>query len=543
MRNRSLSRSLQKDPMFGKLLIIAQQRNEISMKEVLKYSLSPIPWSLALPDGGLVKTVKSKLLNLVEDGIPLTEEFPSNSCIIYDGMVILQQVDAVKLTTFGDLSDTVISRITSRPRTTVDTIYFVTDQYRENSIKSYERSRRSQSGTIRMKIERRDQRLPKQFQKYLRDAENKSDVISFLFRDWSSNQEYMELLRNRKLYINVGNYFYKIQVLNNQIIHDEVLELRTNQEEADTKVFLCCQHAAESGYESSCIYTVDSDIPLYALYFADKISIDMYVLIGTKNKKRLLNISSIRDIIGDDCALAMPAFHSFTGNDYTSAFHSIGKSKGYKLLKESQLYQQAFSNFGDSFTFDVSIFPTIQQFVCDMYGLKTCSTTDEARYVKFCSSKTRIPEPQRLPPTSDALLCHCKRVSYVTAIIKRSLQLSPVIPPPDGHGWKIQDDGPLEIDWMLRKPAPDFVLEMVVCACQRNQCNSNVCQCCAHGIKCTDLCNCRSCENQYDSDNENSDIDDEYDDDDQSDDDEILNEEDSDIGNESEDVFSDDSDF
>ena len=42
--------------MFGKLLIIAQQKGEISMRKVLKYSLGPLPWSFALPDGGLVKT-------------------------------------------------------------------------------------------------------------------------------------------------------------------------------------------------------------------------------------------------------------------------------------------------------------------------------------------------------------------------------------------------------------------------------------------------------------------------------------------------------
>ena len=65
---------------------------------------------------------------------------------------------------------------------------------------------------------------------------------------------------------------------------EEVFELQTTQKEADTKVFLCCQHAAKSGYQSTCIYTVDSDIPLYALYFTGKILIDIYVLIGTKKK-------------------------------------------------------------------------------------------------------------------------------------------------------------------------------------------------------------------------------------------------------------------
>ena len=49
--------------IFGRLLVVAKNRQGLSLKEVLSYSLSPIPWSLGLADGGLVKTVKSKLLS------------------------------------------------------------------------------------------------------------------------------------------------------------------------------------------------------------------------------------------------------------------------------------------------------------------------------------------------------------------------------------------------------------------------------------------------------------------------------------------------
>ena len=48
--------------MFGRLLILSQRRETIPLETLLSYSLSPIPWSLGLPDGGLVKTQKSKLL-------------------------------------------------------------------------------------------------------------------------------------------------------------------------------------------------------------------------------------------------------------------------------------------------------------------------------------------------------------------------------------------------------------------------------------------------------------------------------------------------
>ncbi|XP_066920335.1 uncharacterized protein [Clytia hemisphaerica] len=49
--------------MFGRLLVIAKCESGISLRQVLQYSLSPIPWALGLPDGTMVKTMKSKLMS------------------------------------------------------------------------------------------------------------------------------------------------------------------------------------------------------------------------------------------------------------------------------------------------------------------------------------------------------------------------------------------------------------------------------------------------------------------------------------------------
>ena len=87
-----------------------------------------------------------------------------------------------------------------------------------------------------------------------------------------------------------------------------------------------------------------------------------------------------------------------------------------------------------------------------MYGTK-CNNTDEARYLKFVSSK-KTPHQQNLPPTRDVLLCHCKRVSYVTAIIKRSVEQDHNLPNLcEEYGWIIDEKG-MEIQWMIRQPAP-----------------------------------------------------------------------------------------
>ena len=64
---------------------------------------------------------------------------------------------------------------------------------------------------------------------------------------------------------------------------------------------------------------------------------------------------------------------------------------------------------------------------------------------------------------------------------------------PVGHGWK-NKDGQLEIDWGYEKLAPDEILEFISCKCTK-QCSVKKCCCIANKLPCTDLCNCKDCEN------------------------------------------------
>lgn len=135
-------------------------------------------------------------------------------------------------------------------------------------------------------------------------------------------------------------------------------------------------------------------------------------------------------------------------------------------MQGSEKFENTFSLFGNSFEFDANLFASIKLFVCAIYGIR-CSNTNDAWYKMFCSSR-KAPEPQKLPPTRNTLLCHCKRLSYVTAVIKRSLQNSSNIPSPISHGWKVEN-GVLSIDWMLLLIALADVLELISCNCT-NRC-------------------------------------------------------------------------
>jgi hypothetical protein len=48
-------------------------------------------------------------------------------------------------------------------------------------------------------------------------------------------------------------------------------------------------------------------------------------------------------------------------------------------------------------------------------------------------------------------------MSYVTAVIKRSLEVNPEITKPHGYGWRESDDQ-FVIEWMLLPPAVEDVL-------------------------------------------------------------------------------------
>ena len=78
---------------------------------------------------------------------------------ISDGMILFNKMGKIDAETCGEVSEYLIKKIMKLS----STVYFVTDQYVVRSIKSFERPcRATQSGIIRVRIDRRDQFQPKQ---------------------------------------------------------------------------------------------------------------------------------------------------------------------------------------------------------------------------------------------------------------------------------------------------------------------------------------------------------------------------------------------
>ena len=85
------------------LLIIGESR-EVDLKNLLSYSLTPVPLSLGTGNGAICKTNRANLMHELEKGAECVSEIPWGSALIIDVMVFVQQAQNIPVT-FGQLAD------------------------------------------------------------------------------------------------------------------------------------------------------------------------------------------------------------------------------------------------------------------------------------------------------------------------------------------------------------------------------------------------------------------------------------------------------
>jgi len=127
--------------------------------------------------------------------------------------------------TFGDVSEFLLKRITSG---SFPIIYFVTDQYKTGSIKSFDRSRQGCESSIRINIQRREQKRPKQWAKFLKDGRNKTALIEFIMKDWPHKTRFVNLILSKTIFVNVESKFFFLPVVNGTVLCTENEELGTD---------------------------------------------------------------------------------------------------------------------------------------------------------------------------------------------------------------------------------------------------------------------------------------------------------------------------
>ena len=164
-------------------IVLVKTFRSMNMKEVLSYSLGPVPWSLATAEGAMTKTAKSNPLPILKVQFLLL----NNRHL----MALMQSTLSMAWLCckhFGDRLEHLENlQSSSFPRLLLDsmqqaesTLFF--DRYRDSSIKNFERSRRAgpRADVLRLAVAGSSTKCPKQWSKALHVSSNVTAVVTFL---------------------------------------------------------------------------------------------------------------------------------------------------------------------------------------------------------------------------------------------------------------------------------------------------------------------------------------------------------------------------
>ena len=186
------------------------------------------------------------------------------------------------------------------------------------------------------------------------------------------------------------------------------------------------------------------------------------------------------------------------GCDSTSSFYGKSKVKTWNLVCDNQNSLETLMHVGSEFAIDDALIRDIESLTALFYGEKEITEVNEVRYNMFRLGKF---SDDSIPPNNDCLVKHLQRANYQTAIWRRAVTQSINAPTPANHGWKIDNSGKLQIDWMDGKCAPDALLKEINCKC-KTSCRTMKCSCRKGNNVCNDMCKCEGCVNVCDTSSE-----------------------------------------
>ena len=214
--------------------------------------------------------------------------------------------------TFGELAKNYFNTFTS-PLSTHKCycVHVVFDQYLDDSIKAGERARRGSSSALEVYIGGPATPVPKQCDKYISNPNNKKNLCDFLTHSMC-NLGQRHLRESTQLVIGGGLKDGERCVAITRDSCVDVEDLKSNQEEADTRMLLHAKYAAgQCQEEKIVIQSPDTDVlVLSAAHFEDIASKELWFRTGVKDRLRFVPVHDVCQNLSNRVLKALPAFHS-----------------------------------------------------------------------------------------------------------------------------------------------------------------------------------------------------------------------------------------
>ena len=352
--------------ILGKLLAYsAKFHKTIDFEHALSFPLSPVPLSLAHPDGSRRKTNKSAVMNTIRTyqvSHPLVLPPKDGNTYMVDLMALLRTVSPIP-ETYADLARILFNKIPPG----YSRVDIVADTYKSNSLKDPERNLRGISSKVM--ISSSSSKIPRNFNDFLKNGENKTRLIELIKNELVNNRMLiLTSLDCECIFFSMHNICYKIS----KECITEIQELSSNQEEVDTKLLLHAKHALRDN-NLVIIRSPSGDVDINILFLAmfqtndNKIWLDY----NTGDHRRVLPLNAID--MDSDKKSALIGFHALTGNDYVSSFFKRSKEICWKIVEKHRRFTDMFKQLGNSWNLEDDLTTSLEEFVCLLYGKNSSS--------------------------------------------------------------------------------------------------------------------------------------------------------------------------
>ena len=431
----------------------------------MSYQLTPVPYSLALADGFMSNTDKSKgMHHLVADTDDATvTPYPNEILVIEDGNAVFHRLRDLP-DKFSGIERKVLEESVLNSSSAC---VFRTDMYSPNSVKATERNRRGVGD--KLIVSGGEMKRPKDWKVFLSNDDNKVQLVKVLLDTWSSAPT-APILHGREVVLVCEGSTYMWRSTGDAMSCVEIESLQSDQEETDTRVVLYSLYAQEMLYSTTRVKTPDTDIFFILLHHARRFT-DLWVLFetGKGHTKCCVDISKLTESYSPVFTAALLGLHAFFGCDNTSAFRSKGKVKALKLLEKHNKFHAAFAELGESWTAAEVVVASLKELTCLLYGDKRVTkvnTLRHTRLLKKCGEHGKLKPSKKielasLPPCQSSLVEHINRVNFQVGIWKRAhIPKSDIPDPTKGHGWTVED-GQIQPKWTGKNVLPTELVDIL----------------------------------------------------------------------------------
>lgn len=150
----------------------------------------------------------------------------------------------------------------------------------------------------------------------------------------------------------------------------------------------------------------------------------------------------VRDVhnnIGCTTAAKLFVVHAVSGCDSTSCLYGHGKRTVYKQLMRSSGVASSINVLESSRASQQEVETAGKNIVKMLFGGKSTDSLSHLRYLAYINmiaTSTQRPQPERLPPTDNAVRFHVYRV-HLQVLQWKLLSTTDV--PPEAWGWKFKE--------------------------------------------------------------------------------------------------------